>query len=230
MARKPYRVEVVFPTRGKPKYYLVRDVKVGRSKRKIRKYIGTRPPAPADLEDFRSRYAYDMELRAARKKAEMSGDYYRTEYISGPEQVKLEYLRHLYKTFTDLLTVNEVEYYEKEFEIHYIHGTTSIEGNSLSMRETRDLLENNIVPKNKSLRELNEVQNFKNVVEYRQRYRGRVSMDFIQNLHALIMNNIDIESAGTLRRIDTIAIAGCDIRLCPALMVETELGELIGRY
>jgi fido (protein-threonine AMPylation protein) len=230
MARKPFRVEVVYLTRGKPHYYLVRDVKVGQSKRKIRKYIGTRPPTPAELEDFRNRYAYDMEMRAAKKKAEMSGDYYRTEYISGPQQVKLEYLRHLYKTFTDLLTVNEVEYYEKEFEIHYIHGTTSIEGNSLSIRETRDLLENNIVPKNKSLRELNEIQNFKHVVEYRKRYRGRVSMDFIRNLHALIMNNIDIESAGTFRRIDSIAIAGCDLRLCPALMVETELRELLDRY
>lgn len=230
MARKPYRVEVVYPTRGKPHYYLVRDVKVGKSKRKIRKYIGVEPPTPAELEDFRDRYAYDMEMRAAKKKAEMSGEYYRTEYISHPQQVKLEYLRHLYKTFTDLLTVNEVEYYEKEFEIHYIHGTTAIEGNSLTIRETRDLLENNIVPKNKTLRELNEIQNFKKVVEYRNKYKGRVSIDFIKNLHALIMNNIDIESAGTLRRIDNIATTGCDLKLCPAIMVCSELEELIDRY
>jgi len=230
MARKPYRVEVVHPTRGKPQYYLARDVKVKDKKRKIRKYIGIKPPTPAELEDYRNRYAYEMEMRAAKKKAEMSGEYYSTEYISRSQQVKLEYLRHLYKSFTDLLTVNEVGYYEKEFEIHYIHGTTAIEGNSLSIREARDLLENNIIPKNKALRELNEIQNFKKVVECRNRYRGRVSLDFIKNLHALIMNNIDIESAGTFRRIDSVAISGCDLKLSPAILIETELEELIGRY
>jgi Fic family protein len=230
MARKPYRVEVIYLTKGKPRYYLVRDVKVKDLRRKIRKYIGIRPPTPVELGDFRNRYAYDMEMRAARKKAELSGEYYRTEYIAGPQQVKLEYLRHLYKTFTDLLTVNEVEYYEKEFEIHYIHGTTAIEGNSLSIQETRDLLENNIVPKNKSLRELNEIQNFKKVVEYRNRYKGRVSIDFVRNLHALVMNNIDIESAGSFRRIDSVAITGCELKLCPAVMIDTELHELIKKY
>ncbi len=89
MARKPYRVELIYLTKGKPRYYLVRDVKVKDLRRKIRKYIGIRPPTPIELGDFRDRYAYDMEMRAARKKAELSGEYYRTEYITGPQQVKL---------------------------------------------------------------------------------------------------------------------------------------------
>jgi fido (protein-threonine AMPylation protein) len=230
MARRPYRVEVVFPARGKPHYFLVRDVKVRNLKRKVRKYIGTRPPTTSELGDFRTRYAYDMEMRAARKKAQMSVEFHSTEYIKRPDQVKLEYLRYLYKTFTDLLTVNEVEYYEKEFEIHYIHGTTAIEGNSLTIKEARDLLENNIVPSNKTLRELNEVQNFKRVVEYRNRYKGRVTMEFVRRLHALIMDNIDLESAGIFRRIDGIAITGCELGVTPALLVEEELEELIGKY
>jgi Fic family protein len=42
----------------------------------------------------------------------------------------------------------------------YIYGTTAIEGNTLTLQETHYLLNEEIVPKEKSLREINEVQNF----------------------------------------------------------------------
>lgn len=57
----------------------------------------------------------------------------------------------------DLLTVNEAEVYEKNFEMHYIQGTTSIEGNTLSLNEAHDLLEYGSIPRSKPLREINEI-------------------------------------------------------------------------
>ena len=47
MARKPYRVEVNYPQGGQPQFYLVKDVKVGQKKSKVKKYLGAvllRPP------------------------------------------------------------------------------------------------------------------------------------------------------------------------------------------
>ena len=86
------------------------------------------------------------------------------------------------------------------------------------------------MPNGKSLREINEVQNFKQVKLYRDKYRGKVSIDFIRTLHSLIMNNIDVNSAGAFRRTDDIWIQGCDIRVTPAELIEEELSSAIDRY
>jgi Fic family protein len=136
----------------------------------------------------------------------------------------------MYDTFYDLLTTNEIDVYELNFDTKYIQGTTAIEGNTLSLKQAHDLLIDGLMPKNKSLREINEVQNFKQVKLYRDKYRGKVSMDFILTLHSLIMNNIDVNSAGTFRRTDDIWIQGCDIRVTPAELIEEELSSAIDRY
>jgi Fic family protein len=44
------------------------------------------------------------------------------------------------------------------------------------------------------------------------------------------MDNIDMESAGTFRRTDDIAIGGCSITPVPAIMIEEELQAAIDRY
>lgn len=231
MARKPYRVEANYPQGGQPQFYLVKDVKVGQKKSKVKKYLGSgSPPTSRELAAFRRDYAFDLEMKAAKKKAQLNADHFRSSYLSNEEVINLEELRFIYRSFTDLLTVNEAESYEKNFEVSYVHGTTSIEGNTLSLAETHSLLEQGVAPNAKTLREINEVQNFKNVLLYRNRYKGKVTLDFIKTMHSMIMNNIDTESAGTFRRIDGIGIGGCDLSVTPADMIEMELKELIDEY
>jgi len=62
MPRKPYRVEVNYPEKGKPKYFLVKDVKVRGRRGKVRKYIGSGIVAPlvSDINRFRREYAYEI--------------------------------------------------------------------------------------------------------------------------------------------------------------------------
>jgi fido (protein-threonine AMPylation protein) len=231
VSRRPYRVEISYPKRGKPRYFLARDVKVHGKKSKVTKYLCSgSPPTLEDVERFRREYAYEMEIRIAQKKAKMSCDFYESDYLA-PEHIGfLEEIRYTYLALKDLLTTNELEVYEKNFEIKYIQGTTFIEGNTMSLPEASDLLLRGIQPKDKSLRETNEVQNFKNVVTYRNKYCGKVTLDFIKHLHALIMYNIDDDSAGSFRRSDDIAIAGRDLRVCPSEQIEPELQNLITHY
>ncbi|WP_019178359.1 Fic family protein [Methanomassiliicoccus luminyensis] len=109
-------------------------------------------------------------------------------------------------------------------------ATIFIWHNTLTLKEAHDLLEYGTVPRSKPLREINEVQNFKNVIQYHNKYKGKVTLDFIRTLHSLIMNNIDAESAGTFRRIDDIGIAGCDLRLAPSELITEELQAAINEY
>lgn len=231
MARRPYRVEVDYPKNKSPQYFLVRDVRVGERKTKVKRYLCSgNPPSHEDLERYRKIYSYDLELKAAKKAGKLGVDFYKTRYLSKDYVDAIEEIRYLYKRFTESLTVNELEQYEKYFEIHYIHGTTAIEGNTLSLGETEELLIYGITPTSKKLREINEVQNFKNVKKYRDEYKGKVTLDFIKQLHALVMQNIDDQSAGTFRRADDRGIGGCDLQLCPSIEIESELNKIIDFY
>ena len=230
MARKQYRVEMDYPKKGKPRYFLVRDVRVKGKKSKIKKYLGVIPPTAEDVDNYRKRYAYDIELKAARKKAEFSCELYIPSYLSQKEIKTIEEIRWIYKKFNDLLTTNEIAAYERSFEVNYIQGTTSIEGNTLSLKETYDLLIHGIPPKGKSLREINEIQNFRRVKEYRDKYKGKVTIDFIKSLHSLIIHNIDLESAGVFRRIDDLCIVGCDSLVTPSILIEEEIFKMINEY
>jgi len=229
MGKKPYRVELYY-SKGKPYYHLVKDVRVKDQRTKVRVYLGHEEPTAADVDNYRKEYAYTIETKAAQKRAEFSSKLYTSKYLSKEDIITIETIRYYYKTFVSLLTTSEIDVYEQNFEVDYVQGTTSIEGNTLNRQETRDLLINNIPPNDKSLREINEVQNFKRVKAYRDAHRGKITLDFIKTLHSLIMSNIDIESAGIFRRIDDVWIAGCEIRPTPAMLIVSELTKLIDKY
>ncbi|MDA0525290.1 Fic family protein [Methanococcoides alaskense] len=230
MAKRPYRVEVNYPKDKKPRYFLVKDVWFKGKKSKIKKSLGTNPPSEDDIKRYTDEFAFEIEFKVAEKKAEFSSNMFNFDYLNLEKVKEIERLRFLYKTFTELLTTNEIEAYEQSFEINYVQGTTSIEGNTFSLQEARDLLVDGIIPKDKPLREINEIQNFKKVKQYRDNYKGKVTIEFIKNLHYMIMDNIDYESAGIFRRTDDIVITGCDLQVAPSLLIEDDLTLIINEY
>jgi len=228
---KSYRIELSCTKKGAPKYYLVKEIKIGKRNVRARKYLTSgSPPSQKELESAQGNGIIDLELKLAEKAAKASSERYSANYLSKEQIEGIERLRYLYKSFTNLLTANELQKYEEEFEINYIQGTTSIEGNTLTVKEAYDLLINDIPPEGKTLREINEVQNFKRMVEYRDRYNKRIDINFIRDVHAIIMNNIDTESAGVFRRSDMIGIMGCDLRVTPYIEIENDLESLIKTY
>ena len=109
MKRKPYRIEIDYPKNRSPQYYLVKEVRIGDKHRKIKKYVGSgySPPSPADVQKFCEDFAYEIELKAAQKKAEMSCALYKSHYLT-PEQIGfLEEIRFIYQSFNELMTTNE---------------------------------------------------------------------------------------------------------------------------
>jgi len=226
-----YRLERGTTKQGKTKYFLVKYIKVGKKAARVRRYIKSGDtPTAGELQKFGKEHAASIEAEALNKAAELSSSRYIGQYISKDEIQLVERVRYLYKAFTNVLTTNELKKCEEDFEVSYVSGTTSIEGNTLSTKETYDLLVNDIIPSGKSAREINEVQNFKRVLACRDKYRGRITIKLIKSLHAIIVNNIDYESAGSFRRSDFIGISGCDLRVTPSFEIEDELKHAIDDY
>ena len=225
-----YRIEQRITKTNHTQYYIVKDIKINGKKRKITKYIGPNKPTETEFKQLCKKHAPEIENHAIEKTVELNSSLFKTKYLDKQTLTNIERLRAIYKQLNKWLTNTEIAVYEQDFEVKYVHGTTVIEGNTFNLKQTHDLLVNGILPNDKKLREINEIQNFINVKSYRNSYTGKVTLTFIKKLHGLIMNNIDFDSAGKFRRIDDIDIAGCDFMVTPSELIEEELTKLLENY
>lgn len=98
--------------------------------------------------------------------------------------------------------------YEKAFEVEYTHNSTAIEGNTLTLMETKVVLEDGIAIGGKSLREIYEVVNHKKAYQYvKDCIRKGLTLDenIVKDVHALLMENILI---GGIYRREEVVISG----------------------
>lgn len=86
-----------------------------------------------------------------------------------------------------------LESFDKSFEIEYTHNSTAIEGNTLSLIQTKAVLEDGISIGGKTLREIYEVVNHQKAFSYMKRCiaDGKpLDEKIIKDIHALLMENI----------------------------------------
>lgn len=93
--------------------------------------------------------------------------------------------------------------YSAVFEVEYTHNSTAIEGNTLTLMETKLLLEDKLSVGGKELREIYEVVNHNKAFSY---VSGRVAEKLpldekaIKDIHAMLMDNIMV--GGVYRNVD----------------------------
>lgn len=83
--------------------------------------------------------------------------------------------------------------FDKAFEVDYAHNSTAIEGNTLSLIETKVLLEDHISVGNKSLREIYEVINHNKAFSYVKKCisdKKPLDENIVKDIHCILMENI----------------------------------------
>ncbi|MFQ6134306.1 MAG: Fic family protein [Nitrososphaerales archaeon] len=118
----------------------------------------------------------------------------------------------------------------ESFKIEYTYNTNAIEGNTLTLRETQFVIEEGQTVRGKSLRELYEVKNHPEAIEYVEKlaseHRELRETD-IFTLHQIIMKETtDPKYIGTYRK-GRIKIAGSKHTPPPAYEVPELIRELI---
>lgn len=102
---------------------------------------------------------------------------------------KREQLKQLYER----IPKEALQSFEKSFEIEYTHNSTAIEGNTLSLVQTKAVLEDGLSVGGKTLREIYEVVNHKKAFDYVKKCvaEGKaLDEKIIKNIHALLLENI----------------------------------------
>jgi Fic family protein len=151
---------------------------------------------------------------------------YRTEFQSTFER--------LYKKKQDLqasrplpnIALNKIR---ESLSIEWTYNSNSIEGNTLSLRETQMVLQEGITIKGKSLREHFETHNHDKAIDYLYRI---VNDDYvlrsidILSLHSLVLRSIEEDFAGRIRN-GGVRISGANFVPPNANKVSDLLDELI---
>ena len=109
------------------------------------------------------------------------------------------------KSKIDAITLSS---YEKDFELRFTHHSTAMEGNTLTLMETKVVLEDGVSVGGKELREIYEVINHKKAYDYVKRCIAAnkpLTENTIKDLHAILTENIIV---GGIYRNQEVRISG----------------------
>lgn len=126
-----------------------------------------------------------------------------------------------------------VENLKKYFDVELTYNSNAIEGNTLTITETKVILEDGLtIGKGKSLKEHLEVINHKEAIDYIDDIVSKdldISERVIKDLHYLILKSIDNKNAGEYRQTNVL-ISGSKHRPVEHYLVKERMVELVEWY
>ena len=154
---------------GKKYYYRVKSIRKWKKVNKERVYLGV-----------------DLNKKEILKKGKNADKtlLYLNNLLTEQEIKELENIKEKYKKQPKESFENRYEVFTSDFT----YNSTAIEGNTLTLQETAQLLFEGITPR-KSMREINEVLNHKKAFDFILNYNGDVTKEFICDLHKIVVKD-----------------------------------------
>lgn len=110
----------------------------------------------------------------------------------------MDYNRICYKrdrlhAILDAIDPEALESFERSFDVEYAHNSTAIEGNTLTLVQTKAILEDGLSVGGKSLREIYEVANHRKAFNYMKEHVAKgdaLTESIAKDIHMLLLENI----------------------------------------
>jgi len=133
---------------------------------------------------------------------------------------------HFNSEFKKLDELTKKEIY-KQFVIEFAFNTTSIEGNTITLNETKNLLEEGKTPKNRTLREIYDLQNHEKVFFELLETKKEVNYELIIEVHDKLLENIDARNGYRTR---DVRVLKATFKSTPGIFVKTDMDLLLKWY
>lgn len=156
---------------SKEYYYRVKSVRENGKVKKARKYLG--------------KGLSKDELRKREEEADILLGSSLNRLLSSAEIKSLEELKHIQAKQPKVTLQNRYE----RFLAQFTYDSNAIEGSTLSLQETAAIIFENITPKGKTPREVNEAINHRKAFDYMLWYKGEIDKKFICNIQRIIITN-----------------------------------------
>lgn len=155
------------------------------------------------------------------KKLKLKQDTLLKDKTNEIEACKLHYIEVFSKS--PELTKKEIF---KNYVIEFAYNTASIEGNTINLEEARNLLSEGITPKDRTLREVYDLQNTEKVFFELVNLTSKTKLnhELIVNIHDKLLENID-ERKGY--RITDIRVVHSNFDASPGKYVKTDMDLLL---
>ncbi len=172
--------------RGKQTYfYLEHSIRKGKNIVKKQKYIGKR--VPRNIEKLKLDFLYNI---------------YQELWFRSFDKIKINFQKEQ-RIMPEIAKEKELE----TFMIRFTYDTQRIEGSTLTLRETADLLEREITPKTKPLNDVKEAEAHKKVFYEMLNYKKDLNLQTILYWHKMLFDTSKPEIAGKIRQ-HQVAISG----------------------
>jgi len=201
-------VEIKEIKQGNKKYfYIVHSYREGKSVKKKQYYLGD--SMPKDIE---------------KKKKEFLQEFYREKFLKDIDNVKKRFNTE-YKT----LPKSAKEKSKENFAIKFTYNTQRIEGSTLTLKETANLLENGIAPNSKPIRDAKEAEAHQKVFFEMLNHEKSMNLQTILKWHKSLMQDTKKDIAGKIR---SHGVAIAQSKFEPPMHIELDilLQEFIDWY
>lgn len=191
---------------GKDYYYLYHDSRKNGRKQRDR-YLG--PVIPEDVE-------------------EQKDDFEREIYLEdwGPA---LDKIYQNYKKEEEQLSDKEKQEKNRQFSLRFNYDTQKIEGSKLTLKETIDLLESGISPKEKPMHDIRETEAHDRIFDEMMQHAGDLDEELVVGWHKELLQDTEPEKAGNIRTTD-VTIRGSEFVPPPGYLVRKMLNAFFDWY
>jgi|SRR3989344_1099801 len=170
---------------GKDYYYLGHTIRKGKKIEKKELYLGRE--IPQNIEQTKRKFIESI---------------YKEKWFDLCDKIKENYLRDKKST-----PHSAKEKEMSQFITHFTYNTNKIEGSTLTFRETAQLLERGIMPKERPLADVREAETHKSVFLEMIGYNKDISLQIILYWHKKLFEQTKKDIAGRIRT-HQVAISG----------------------
>ena len=167
-----------------------------------------------------------------KKQIEFYQDYalkaYKADSILTKEQIKeLESIKIEYRKIIKSFTKNQIKDILDRFTVNFTYESNAIEGNSLTLKDVTLILGENVVPKNKDLREVYETRNTREAHELLFKNKVKINIKDIINVHLILVKDTGVQLG--FKKLPNYLLMR-NLKTTPPEKVEEEINKLISWY
>lgn len=188
-------------------FYLEHTVRINGAVEKKEKYLGK--TVPENIEEIKQEFFHEI---------------FKEKWYFSLDKIKKNFVYE----YNKLPQTAKSKYFEN-FVIKFTYNTNRIEGSTLTLRDTANLLNEGISPRNRPVRDIKEAESHKKVFYNMLEYKKELNLSIVLYWHKLLLQDTDKEIAGQIRN-HQVAIAGTAVQLPSPVELNPLLDDFFAWY
>ena len=199
-------------------YYLGKTVRIGPDTwRKIRIKLGEKEPTREEI----GKKLRELKLEAYKV--------YNEDYLDATKLEIIDDFKEVFKNHRKTIPRTIAEKEESDFLIRFTYNSNAIEGNRLTLRDTYLIIKEKQIPTGAPPKDYNEAINGRDAMDYIKNYKGKLNIEFIEQINLILTKNTGVVYGGRVRFFP-VKIEGIDYKPPAPEQVKPLLKKMIAFY